>query len=135
MTLVDTSILIDKLRKNKNPKTLLFDRLHATKAPFCISFLTYHEILQGAKSDNEFQKLSSYLSTQTMIALPETPDVYADSAKLYFKLRRLGVTVRNTIDVMIAYTAVYYKLPLLHNDRDFDLIADSTPELIILNAD
>ena len=133
MILVDTSVLIDKLRKNINPKTLLLDRLHEAKSPFGISIFTFHEILQGAKSGDEFNKLHSYFSTQKIFYLPNDAETYTKTAKLFFDLRRHHITVRNTVDVLIAFTAVYYKIPILHNDCDFDLIAERIPELKILN--
>ena len=133
MILVDTSVLIDKLRKIENPKTLLLDRLHDTGTPYGISMFTFHEILQGAKSENEFKKLYNYFSTQKLFSLPGTAEVYANSAKLYFDLRRKSLTIRNTIDVLIAFTAIHYDIPLLHNDRDFDFIAERVPELKIIS--
>ena len=133
MILVDTSVLIDKLRKVENNKTALLDRLHDTKTPFGISIFTFHEILQGAKSEPKFNKLYKYFSTQKIFSLPNTTEVYTESAKLCYNLRRQGLTIRNTIDVLIAHTAIHYDLPLLHNDRDFDFIAEKTPELKILN--
>ena len=131
MILVDTSVLIDKLRKIENPKTLLLDQLHKARTPFGISIFSYHEVLQGAKSEGEFQKLNSYFSTQKIFYLPNTAETYARSARLYFDLRRQSVTIRNTIDVLVAFTAIYHKIPLLHNDRDFDFIAERIPELKI----
>jgi len=133
MILVDTSVLIDKLRKIENPKTLLLDRLHDTGTPYGISMFTFHEILQGAKSENEFKKLYNYFSTQKLFSLPGTAEIYANSAKLYFDLRRKSLTIRNTIDVLIAFTAIHYDIPLLHNDRDFDFIAERVPELKIIS--
>ena len=131
MILVDTSVLIDKFRKIENPKTLLLDQLHEAKSPFGISIFTFHEILQGAKSEDEFRKLNSYLSTQKIFSLPNTTEIYAKSARLYFDLRRQSITIRNTIDVLIAFTAIYHKIPLLHNDRDFDFIAEKISGLQI----
>ena len=133
MILVDTSVLIDKLRKVENQKTLLLDRLHETKTPFGISIFSFHEVLQGAKSEPEHKKLHSYFSTQKIFTLPNTTAIYAESAKLCFNLRRQGLTIRNTIDVLIAYTAIHYNLTLLHNDRDFDFVAEKYPKLKILN--
>ena len=133
MILVDTSVLIDKLRKTENPKTVLLDRLHETKTPYGISIFTFHEILQGAKSEPEFKKLYSYFSTQKIFSLPNTTAIYTESAKLCFNLRRQGLTIRNTIDVLIAFTAIHYNIPLLHNDKDFDFIADKIPKLKILS--
>lgn len=134
MILIDTSVFIDKLRKNQNAKTALLDNIIANDVPFGLSLFTYHEILQGAKSENEFVKLEKYFSTQNIIALPNNAQTYTQSAKLYFDLRRQGITVRNTVDVMIAYTAIYKKIPLLHNDKDFDFIASGVSDLKILTA-
>ena len=135
MILVDTSVLIDKLRKIENEKTVLLDRLHFMKVPFGISIFTFHEILQGAKSEPEFKKLYSYFSTQSIFSLPNTTEAYTVSAKICFDLRRQGLTVRNTIDILIASTAIHHNLPLLHNDRDFDFIAEKIPKLKILNVE
>jgi len=132
MILVDTSVIIDKLKKVENPKTILLDRLHEAKTPFGISVYTFHEVLQGAKNETEFNKLESYFSTQKIFYLPNTPKIYTGSARLFFDLRRQGVTVRSTIDVLIAFTAIINQIPLLHNDRDFDYIAEKIPELKIL---
>jgi len=132
MILVDTSVIIDKLKKIENPKTLLFDRLHETKAPFGISIFTFHEVLQGAKTETEFAKLKSYFSTQKIFYLPNSTDIYSASAKLFVDLRRQSITVRSTVDILIAFTAIINKIPLLHNDRDFDFIAEKIPELKII---
>jgi predicted nucleic acid-binding protein len=48
---------------------------------------------------------------------------FAEAARIYFNCRRKGVTIRSTIDCIIAQTAIEYDLLLLHNDRDFDAIA------------
>ena len=133
MILVETSVLIDKLRKIENKKTALLDRLHETKTPFGISIFTFHEILQGAKSEPEYKILHNYFSTQKIFSLPNTTETYNESAKLCFNLRRQGLTIRNTIDILIAYTAIHYNLTLLHNDRDFDFIAEKTIKLKILS--
>lgn len=53
---------------------------------------------------------------------------------MYFDLRRSGVTIRSTIDVLIALTAIQNNLHLLHNDRDFDIMAEKLPKLKILNS-
>jgi predicted nucleic acid-binding protein len=59
---------------------------------------------------------------------------YEKAARLYFDLRRQGVTIRNSIDVLIALTAIENNLMLLHNDCDFDAIADMTASLQILKT-
>jgi predicted nucleic acid-binding protein len=130
MVLVDTSVLIDWLSNKENEKSLLFDSLVSTNAPFGISILTYQEILQGAR-DNEYEKLKAYLSTQDIYYLSDTLSFYDHASQIYKNLKSQGITIRNTIDILIATTAITNKLSLLHNDKDFDFIAKVEAELII----
>jgi predicted nucleic acid-binding protein len=69
-----------------------------------------------------------------MYYLPNELKSYEHAAKIFFDLRRKGTTVRGTIDVLIALTAIEHNLILLHNDRDFDAIAKFTPELKVLES-
>ena len=131
MILVDTSMLIDYLKGSENDKVTLFDTLLKQDQPYGISSYTYLEVLQGSKHEQEYKTLKEYLSTQTIYYLPESIETYDKAANLYFQLRRQGVTPRSVIDILISLTAIEYQLYLLHNDRDFDIIADKTPELKI----
>ena len=132
--LVDTSTMIDWLKNTENPKTQLFDKVLDNAIPFGISVLTYHEILQGARNANEYSKLKSYLETQKIYYLPHDLDFHNKASNMYITLRGRGKTIRNTIDIIVAMTAIYHKLKLLHSDRDFDVIADEVKELKILEA-
>jgi len=132
MILVDTSVMIDKLRKVENEKTILFDRHISTHKKFSISVYTYHEILQGAESNADFKQLYNYFSTQKIYTLPSTVTAYAESAKLYYDLHQQGLTNLNTIETLIAFTAIHFKIPLLHNDEIFDQIAAINSNLKIL---
>ena len=132
MILVDTSVLIDFLKGKENRKTELFDTVLIRKLPYGIAAYTYQEILQGARSESEYDKLKEYLSTQTIYFLPEETTIYEEAARAYFNLRRQGITLRSTIDMLIVLIAVKNDLLLLHNDRDFDDIAMKYSELKIL---
>jgi len=123
--------MIDKLRKVENEKTILFDRHISAHKPFAISVFTFHEILQGAESDSDFKQLYTYFSTQKIYTLPSTVVAYAESAKLCFEMQQQGLTSLNTIEALIAHTAIHYKIPLLHNDEIFDQIAEKNPNLKI----
>ena len=66
--------------------------------------------------------------------LPEpSVSIYEEAAVQYFKLRRKGITPRSTLDLLIELTAITNNLALLHDDRDFDLMARHIPDLRILN--
>jgi predicted nucleic acid-binding protein len=101
--------------------------------PFGVSCFTYLELLQGAKDITEFNKLKSYLSLHTIYNVPQNLYFYDNCAKMYFDLRRSGKTIRSSIDILIVQTAIESNLFLLHNDRDFDVIAKSFMNLKILN--
>ncbi|MDD4238632.1 MAG: PIN domain nuclease [Desulfotomaculaceae bacterium] len=132
MILVDTSVLIDFLKGKTDAKTLLFEEVLTRDIPFGLSPYTFQEVLQGARNEKEYKRLHDYLSTQTIYFLPEEKSTYEKAARLYFDLRRKGITPRSTIDILIALTAIENKLMLLHNDRDFDLIAEQVETLNIL---
>jgi predicted nucleic acid-binding protein len=131
--LVDTSVLINYLKGINNEKTVLFENILTQKLPYGISPYTYQELLQGARNDKEYSVLKDYLSTQIIIFLPADIQTYDEAAELYYKLRRHGITLRSTIDVLIALTAIKNKMPLLHDDRDFDAIASVTFDLKMIN--
>lgn len=134
MVLVDTSVLIGFLKGNTDSKTLLFKEILSRDAPFGISAYTYQEVLQGARDEAELQTLKEYLSTQQIYYLEPEAATYEKAAMLYFNLRRKGVTPRSTLDMLIALTAIENNLALLHNDRDFDMMAGHIPDLRIWNS-
>ncbi|HHH19960.1 MAG TPA: PIN domain nuclease [Campylobacterales bacterium] len=97
------------------------------KIPFGISALTYQEVLQGAKDQKEFDTLNQYLSTQH-IYYP-SQESYEQAARIFFQCRKSGVTIRSTIDALIATTAIEYRLILLAKDKDFDNMAKVVSDL------
>jgi predicted nucleic acid-binding protein len=77
------------------------------------------EVLQGFQSDRDFR-----IARNLLLRLPFMPmggeELAVESAINYRLLRKKGVTIRKTIDVIIGTFCIHYKLPLLHDDRDFD---------------
>jgi len=131
MVLVDTSVLIDFLRGRQNETTQKFDDLLSSRLPFGINAYIYQEVLQGAASESDFQKLKKYLDTQTIYALARGLASYAEAARIYFRCRAAGVSVRSTVDCLICQTAIENHLSLLHHDTDFTRIAQVVKELKI----
>ena len=121
MYLVDTSVLVDFLKGKENSKTQKFEEILLHNIPFALSAFTYQEVLQGARDMTEYKKLNTYLSTQKI--LYPLKSSYEKSAKIFFECRKKGITIRSTIDTLIASTAIENNLILLHNDRDFDYMA------------
>jgi predicted nucleic acid-binding protein len=134
VVLVDTSVLIAFLKGQADEKTELFQSVLSRDIPFGISSYTYQEVLQGARNDSEFNILKEYLSTQQIFYLEQKTSTFEKAARIYFDLKRKGVTPRSTLDILIALTAIENKLALLHNDSDFDLMSNYIPELNILKS-
>lgn len=129
MILVDTSVLINFFRGRETKGTVYLERLINEGAPFCINEFTYQEILQGAKDEKEFSTLKSYLSEIPLCSLKLGINSYENAAILNFRCRRKGVTIRSSIDLLIAETAIENNIPLLHDDDDFSNMARVITEL------
>ena len=117
------------MHNKQNEGTYLFQKILDNGVPFGISVLTYQEILQGARNESDEKKLRSYLSTQKIYHLPSDLEFYNKAAMYRRKLRQSGVTIRSTIDLLIATTAIHFGLSLLHSDKDFKLFADKIETL------
>ena len=123
MVLVDTSVLIGYLQGKENDAVLRFQYILDNNIPFGINYSIYQEVLQGVKTEKDFDKVKKYLDTQRFYSLKKEKESYASAAKIYFKCRKKGITISSTIDCLIAQTAIENNLFLLHNDSDFDDIA------------
>ncbi|MBA4417636.1 MAG: VapC toxin family PIN domain ribonuclease [Syntrophus sp. (in: bacteria)] len=127
MILVDTSVLIDFFKGLKNDGTVKFEAILQHGIPFGINSFIFQEVLQGASSDKEFLLLVKYLATQRFYHLKDPVNSFSRAARLYMECRKHGITVRSTIDCLIAETALEYDLALLHNDNDFIGISKIIP--------
>ncbi|MBW4533355.1 MAG: PIN domain-containing protein [Pleurocapsa minor HA4230-MV1] len=124
MLLIDTSVWIKLFRNpDNNFKQILIEAIDGQD--YYLSRFTQTELLQGARNEKEWTELNNYLSTQDYI----DPGVqsWSHAARIYYELRRQGITVRNTIDCLIAASAIEHDLLLVHDDRDFEAIAHGTP--------
>jgi len=121
--LVDSSVLIDFLEGRENPPVNRFIEVLDRDIPFGVSPLTILEVLQGAATEKDFAKLREYLGSQRTYNLAGGFDSYAAAAKIFFDLWKKGMSVRSSMDCLIAQTAIEHDLFLLHNDSDFDRIA------------
>lgn len=120
MLLIDTSVWISVFRDRsghigKQLKTLIAER------EVLLSRFTQLELLQGSLNEKEWTLLSTYLETQDYVEL--TSHSWQAAARIYYDLRRQGLTVRSPIDCCIAQSALENDLLLIHNDRDFETIA------------
>lgn len=121
MILVDSSVWIDYFRGRPTAQTDQLDGLLDTQE-LAIGDLTFTEVLQGCKFDKEFNDVRRLLGRLDLVALGGK-DVVVEAARNYRKLRSLGVTVRGTIDVVLATRCIISNHQLLHSDREFDAFA------------
>ncbi len=91
----------------------------------CICGPVLAEVLQGLRHEDQYRKVSRIL--QTFDYLETTREVYQHAADIYRELRAKGVTIRSTMDCIIAATAHTHDVHLVHHDRDFDKIARHFP--------
>lgn len=129
MYLVDTSVWIDYLRDKDNLPVQYFAKILEDKIPLGITSHIYQEIVQGAISKKDFEMLSEYLITQHFFHPKDQIETYQAAAKIYFDCRCKGITIRSTIDCLIAQIAIEHNLILLHNDQDFLRINKVKPAL------
>jgi predicted nucleic acid-binding protein len=83
----------------------------------CICGIVLTEVLQGIRQQGEFRKTKELFNN--LIFLPMPYSVFLGAAEIYRTLRRKGITIRNSVDCMIASVAIKNDIMLLHNDRDF----------------
>lgn len=119
MVLIDTSVLIPILKNAKTPETDKFEEIVENGIPYGICNYVYQELLQGVRTENQFELLKSYLVTQRFYDLRDGRESYANAAKMFYKCQKAGVTIRKGIDLLIAQIAIENNLKLLHNDKDF----------------
>lgn len=124
MILVDTSVWVEVLR-DKSGRIVKVFRERAGDEIIVFSRFTQLELLQGAKNEQEWQRLDTYLSTQYY--LKATEDTWRDAARIYFELRKNGITINSPIDCCIAQLAIEAQVLLLHRDKDFERIAKIRP--------
>jgi predicted nucleic acid-binding protein len=85
------------------------------------------EVLQGFLDERAFRLARESMFSFPMVESPLRSEVFEEAAQLYRLARRAGVTVRSGVDCLIATCAIRHGIPVLHNDRDFSLLARVSP--------
>lgn len=120
MYLLDASVWINAI--NGNSKTVKFLN-QLTSDTLGLNGLIYTEVLQGANTQKKFDTYQRYLSAQPFYGFKDEKISYQLAAQIYFNCRKAGITIRSSIDCLIAQCAIENNLILLHNDQDFIQIA------------
>ncbi len=124
MILIDTSIWIRVFQDKEGSESRRIQQW-VDNREVVLSRLNQLELLQGCQDENEWSLLSSHLDGQSFAEATKT--TWQAAARIYFDLRRQGMTVRSPIDCCIAQIALENRLLLLHNDRDFAVISEVRP--------
>jgi predicted nucleic acid-binding protein len=123
---VDTSVWIDFLNEHGSPQALRCAELIEEGEPVALTDIVFTEILQGFRSEREARLVERHLKAFPVLRLDGLED-FALAAELYRSARRAGVTIRKTLDCLIAAPCVRTGAPILHADADFDRLAECTP--------
>lgn len=117
MILVDTSVLIDYFNGSDNIQVKALDEILGNQVVVTGDYILA-EILQGFRSDSDYNKAKTILKGFPCLSLCGE-DIAIKSAENFRKLRKKGITIRKTIDVIIATFCIENDIVLLHNDKDF----------------
>lgn len=129
MIVVDTSVWVDHFRGAVNPEVGELHRLLRDDLVVALTDVVYTEILQGLESDTAAERMQTVLEPFDVLRLDALAD-FARAAKMLRTARSAGVTIRKTLDCLIAAVCVREGVPLLHRDVDFDRLASVT-ELVV----
>lgn len=118
MILVDSSVWIDFLRARNTAQVVRLEEFIRDRR-VAIGDLMLTEVLQGIPSDRGFEDAVRLFANFSAVAIA-TPQSALEAARHYRTLRAKGVTIRKTIDTLIATRCILDELPLLFGDRDFE---------------
>ncbi|MFA5809813.1 MAG: PIN domain nuclease [Thermoleophilia bacterium] len=118
MILVDSSVWIDYFNGGKTARTDWLDAALGSE-PLIMGDIILTEVLQGFQSDKDFNTAKKLLQTFPIMEMVGQ-ELAIKSAMNYRFLRKKGVTVRKTIDVMIGTFCIQNRIYLLHSNKDFE---------------
>lgn len=118
MILVDSSVWIDFFRGTGTPETERLDALLGSEL-LVVGDLILAEVLQGFSSERDFNQARKLLTALDVVTLGG-PDIAIQAARNFRTLRARGVTIRKTIDTLIATRCIESEYSLLFSDRDFE---------------
>lgn len=121
MIIVDSSVWIGYFNGVVSPPTERLDSLLG-REPLGLGDLILAEVLQGFRLDKDYEIAKELLTSLTIYNLVGV-DIAIKSANNFRLLRRKGITIRKTMDVIIATFCIEHDFMLLHSDRDFEPFA------------
>ncbi|EIP97563.1 putative nucleic acid-binding protein [Opitutaceae bacterium TAV1] len=124
-TLVDSTVWTDFLRNKTTPQTERLTELILNRDDLCLCGFVLTEVLQGIRDEKQYVAVKQQFSN--LLYLSDDASTFELGATIYRNLRRQGITIRNSIDCLIAATVVQHGVGLLENDRDYEFIDQHYP--------
>lgn len=115
--LVDSSVWIDYFSGNDVPEADILDQILGIRT-VAVGDLILAEVLQGFRTDKDYTIAKALMEELTVFDMLGK-DMAIKSAENFRKLRKTGVTIRKTADVIIASFCIEHRIPLLFSDKDF----------------
>jgi predicted nucleic acid-binding protein len=131
MILVDASVLIGYFKEQRGIPFTKFDFIINNEIPYGICDCIYQELLQGSRDEKEYKLLKEYLSTLPFNDLLYSRESFENAAMMYIKKKKKGITIKSTLDLIIAEIAIENNLYLLHDDKDFAGISNIYKNLMV----
>jgi len=119
------TVWIDVLNDVPAPQAQRCVALIEAGEPVALTDVIFTEVLQGFRSEREARQVEHHLRAFPILRLDDLED-FTLSAQLYRSARRAGITIRKTLDCLIAAPCVRTGAPLLHADADFDRLVSCT---------
>jgi predicted nucleic acid-binding protein len=119
VVVVDSSVWVDFYRGRLTTEVGLLQKMIWRGGEIIVGDLILTEVLQGAGSETEFAKIRRELGTFDQLSIVDS-ECAVHAAQNFRLLRAKGITIRKTMDTLIATRCILNNLPLLHCDRDFD---------------
>jgi hypothetical protein len=123
--LVDSTVWIDFLDGRNTPQTQKLEQCIRDRDDLCCCGFILVEVLQGIREEQQFTATRQQLDN--LIYLEDDRSTFELGATIYRELRQQGVTIRNSIDCLIAATVIQHNVNLLENDRDYKFIEQHYP--------
>ena len=123
MIVVDTTVWIDFFNGRDEPHVEQLASMIDADAGIALTDVTLTEVLQGLRDEAQVRLVDERLCAFDVLRLDSLDD-FRRAAQLYRTARRRGVTIRRTVDCLIASVCIREGLPIMHNDSDFDRLAE-----------
>jgi hypothetical protein len=119
MILLDTSVWVEAFRKRS--RIQLGEQVDLDDVVTCLPII--QEVLQGFRDDAAYRKAHAAMFAFPVLESPLTRIVFEDAVRLYRAARRAGLTIRSSVDCLIAACALRHDVEVVHIDRDFTDLA------------